>query len=83
MSLALKFHSECSKVTSVNLRDWYDSFFKNHHRIILNDDVIKDLVEGMDFVRLLYLPNELCFKFKHMADLVLSEKFIRPFKHLR
>ncbi|XP_064393609.1 uncharacterized protein LOC135341066 isoform X2 [Halichondria panicea] len=83
LSLALKFHSECSKVTSVNLRDWYDSFFKNHHRIILNDDVIKDLVEGMDFVRLLYLPNELCFKFKHMADLVLSEKFIRPFKHLR
>ncbi len=83
VSLALKFHCEQTQVTHVTPRLWYKSFFKNHDRIILNNDVLKDLVKGMNFIRLLCLPNEFQLKFHHMADLVVPEKCIRPFKHLR
>ncbi len=83
VSLALKFHYEQTQVTrSARLCTWYDKFIKNHAGIILTDTVIEDLVDGMEFERLLDLPKELYFNINCLTDLVVSERCIRPFRHL-
>ncbi len=83
VSMALKLHCERTQVTRTTPRLWYDRFINYHPRIILTDAVLKDLVDGLDFGRLLYLPKEVHFSFHHMMDLVVSERCVRPFKHIR
>ncbi len=79
--MALKFHREQTQVTRKNPQLWLDKFINYHYRIILTDAVINDLVDGLEFGHLLYLPKELCL---NMAELVVSIKErIQPFKCLQ
>ena len=83
VSMALKFHSERTSVTRTTSRLWYDRFINFHRRIVLTDPELKDLSNGLDLGRLMYLPKELQFNYQHMTDLVVSDRCIRPFKYLR
>ncbi len=81
VSMALKFHRERTQVTRKTPKLWLDKFINYHSRIILTDAVIDDLVDGLDFGRLLDLPKELRL---NMAELVMSIKErIQPFKCLQ
>ena len=83
VSLALKLHSERTPVTRATARIWYDRFLIFHPRIILADSVLRDIASGLEFGKLIELPEECSFSFQLMTDLAVSEKCIRPFKHIR
>ena len=61
----------------------YVSPVQYHCRIVLSDDVIAELKEGLELGQLMHLPPELCFGPQQMGDLLASEDFVRPFWHIR
>ena len=83
VSLALRLHCERSPITRTTTNVWYDRFISHHSRIVLTDSVIKEIVNGLELSRLLQLPQDLSFSCLHMTDLLVSDRCIRPFKHLR
>ena len=83
VSLTLKLHSERTAVTRATSRIWYDRFIVFHPRIILTDTVLRDIASGLEFGKLIDLPEESSFSFQLMTDLAVSEKCIRPFRHIR
>ena len=83
VSLALKFNAERVPITKSVASMWQQKFIQFHPRIILTDAVLKDIVDGLAFGNFLNLPDEFTFNFQLLTDLAVSDKCIRPFKHLR
>ena len=49
----------------------------------MNTETIHDVKKGVEFGRLLQLPDEVVFSSDHMADLLITEGSIRPFNQMR
>ena len=81
--MALKFNAARGSPTKSVSSMWQQKFVQFHPRIILTDAVLKDIVDGLAFGSLLNLPEESTFNFQLLTDLAVSDKCIRPFKHLR
>ena len=49
----------------------------------MNDITIKEIKEGLELCRLLQLPQDVTFGSLHMTNLLVSDRCIRPFRHVR
>lgn len=49
----------------------------------LNTDTIQSIKRGVEFGRLLQLPDEVCFSSQHMGDVLTSAGIARPFHQIR
>ena len=62
---------------------WSKRFICYHPLIFLTDTVLKDILEGLEFGKLIRLPEELALSSQLMADLLVSEEKVRHFSRLQ
>ena len=54
-----------------------------HSQIVMSAETVSEVKGGLEFGQLVHLPSELIFSSINMADLLVSEKCVRPFQHVR
>ena len=58
-------------------------FLQNQTHLQLNSDIIHSIKRGVEFSRMLQLPDSVAFNSDHMADILTAEGAVRPFKQIR
>ena len=84
VTLALKLHERRGVITRTTRGFWQEHFttpFVSH--ITVTQQIIKEVKKGIDTGRYLKLPSDLTFSSEHMADLLVSERFVRPFQEIQ
>ena len=49
----------------------------------LNSDTIHSIKRGVEFGRMLQLPDDVSFNSEHMADILTAEGIVRPFGQMK
>ena len=61
---------------------WRDQLVKFRHRIVFDANTISELRNGLEVGKQLELPSDFSCNHQHLADLLASDTFVRPFGHL-
>ena len=56
---------------------------QNQTHLQLNSDVVHSIKRGVEFSRMLQLPDSVAFSSDHMGDILTAEGAVRPFKQIR
>jgi len=62
---------------------WNKYFTANPRLLYLDTDTIHSVKRGVEFGRLLQLPDEASFSVEHMAEILISEGSVRSFNQVR
>ena len=83
VSLTLKLKQELRCLTKKDANIWDDQLIVHNFRMVMNDDVLKDIVEGLRLGDNLKLYRNVSLNVQQMSDLFASNKCIHPFTQLR
>lgn len=56
---------------------------QNHILLQLNSDIIHSIKRGVEFGRMLQLPDSVSFSSEDMADILTADGVVRPFNHMK
>ena len=67
----------------VLIRNLMGSFFLQNQTLQLNLDTIYSIKRGVEFGRMLQLPDNVSFHSEHMADILTAGGSVRPFNQIK
>lgn len=56
---------------------------QNQILLQLNSDIIHSIKRGVEFGRMLQLPDSVSFSSEHMADVLTADGVVRPFNQMK